>query len=112
MGMPIHKKWSRVPVGLLPKLREVVKKKVKKFVKRKEDRKLEVNMQHFRELDTRAAAYTRPLMHQFLAVSSAYSCATPDNRIRLEVEELEKIQRKDEKLRDMDDHIAKIGGGD
>jgi hypothetical protein len=110
--MPIHKKWSRVSVGLLPKLREVVKKKVKKFVKRKEDSKLEINMQHFRELDTRAAGYNRQLMHQFLAVSSAYSCATPDNRIRLQVENLEKIQHKDEKLRDKDDQLAKRGGGD
>ena len=110
--MPINKKWSRVPVGLLPKLRKVVKKKVKKFVKKKEDSKLQTNMQHFRELDTRAAAYTQPLMNQFLAVSSAYSCATPDNRIRLQVENLEKIQSKDEKLREIDDQMAKRGGGD
>ena len=39
-------------------------------------------------------------MHQFLAASSAYSCATPDNRIKLNVETLEMIQRKDTRLRD------------
>ena len=73
--MPIHKKWSRVPVGLLPKLREVVKEKVKKFVKRKEDSKLEINMQHFRELDTRAAGYrvisfNRDTLHTLFFIES------------------------------------------
>merc|ERR1739848_37525 len=61
-----------------------------------------------RELDSRAAAYTNPIMHQFLAASSAYSCATPDNRIRLYVEKLENIQQKDEKLRELDQRVSKI----
>ena len=92
--------YSKVPQGLLPKLRKVVAKKNKRFVKKKEDYKLQNNKQHFRQLDSRAAAYTLPLMHQFLAASSAYSCATPDNRIKLNVETLELIQRKDTRLRD------------
>ena len=64
------------------------------------------NTRLFRELDSRAAAYTTPLMHQFLAASSAYSCATPDNRIKLDVEALEVIQNKDNKLRE--EESAKI----
>jgi len=91
---------SKVPQGLLPKLRKVVAKKNSRFVEKKESYKLKNNKQHFRQLDSRAAAYTLPLMHQFLAASSAYSCATPDNRIKLKVETLEQIQRKDNRLRD------------
>jgi len=113
--MPLKGKWSRVPVGLLPELRKVVKRKEKEFVKGKEKRKLLNNKQLFRVLDTRAAAYTPPLLHQFLAASAAYSCATPDNRIRIEVDQLQIIQGKDARLRERESRatkMAKKGGGD
>lgn len=106
--MPLPQRWSRVPVGMLPVLRETVKKKEAQFIREKEKCKLASNIHLFRELDSRAAAYTNPIMHQFLAASSAYSCATPDNRIRLYVEKLENIQQKDEKLRELDQRVSKI----
>lgn len=100
VNMVLPHYWSRVQAGLLPKLRTIVSKKTKEFVKNKETSKKANNTELFRTLDSRAAAYTTPLMHQFLAASSAYSCATPDNRIKLDVEKLEQIQEKDNKLRE------------
>lgn len=111
--MPLQYKWSRVPVCKLPMLRTAVKVKEKEFIKDKEKQKLLNTKQLFRGLDTRAAAYTPPLMHQFLAASAAYSCATPDNRIRIEVDDLQIIQSKDAKLRfDQESRQSKRGGGD
>merc|ERR1712151_243052 len=91
---------SRVPMGRLPALRQAVLKKQKQYIKLKNSKTKEGTTKLFRELDSRAAAYTIPLMNQFLAASSAYSCATPDNRIKLDVENLEIIQKKDVDLRE------------
>lgn len=104
--MTLGSQWSKVPVRMLPKLRQVVSYKEHEYTDVKEHNKLLANTRLFRELDSRAAAYTTPLMHQFLAASSAYSCATPDNRIKLHVEQLEVIQNKDNKLRE--EESAKI----
>jgi len=112
IDMPLEGRWSRVPVGKLPQLRQAVKRKEKEFIKDKEKQKLLNNKQLFRVLDTRAAAYTPPLMHQFLAASAAYSCATPDNRIRIEVDDLQIIQNKDARLRELDQRMAQRGGGE
>lgn len=100
VSMQLNSQWSKVPMGMLPLLRQAVNSKELEYTRNKENFKLKSNTRLFRELDSRAAAYTTPLMHQFLAASSAYSCATPDNRIKLHVEQLEIIQNKDNKLRE------------